>query len=248
MRTLALPFAIALAGPAAAAPTAAIDPKAAYVLIEIGQLENALLKGTKQPGTLTIARYDPMKGDVRGGQLSPDSSLGQKVSPRILIASKPLAKSKTSRQYLLKVEPDTWVIEGASGTAFSLASNSFRIEPGQIVDLGVVKPVVEYLEGEGPKGMMGGIMGAALFGSMKPKESRPVRIDWKPRGAADLPIPLSLNGRDVTPVQFTYGAKFGNYLGGLVNRIDGRAGREHPSDTPPAAVKPGAFIPGTEPK
>ncbi len=209
-----------------AAKPASLDANSAYVLVEIGTLDDAILKGTKMPGTLTLARYDPAKGDVRGGTLSPDTSLPKGEVLRVVVMGKPIAKTKTSRQYLIKLVPDTWIIEGASGTAFSLGSAQFSMAPGQVIDLGVVKPMVEWLDGEGPKSMMGGMMGAALFGSMKPKELRPVRLDWRPRTGTDLPVPAVLAGRTVSTGPFTYGAKFGNYLGGLVNRIDGRAGRD----------------------
>jgi hypothetical protein len=209
-----------------AAKPVPLDPNAAYVLVEIGTLDDAMLKGVKMPGSLILARYDAAKGDVRGGTLSPDTALPKGVAPRVTIMEKPLVKTKTSRLYLIKLEPDTWVIEGASGTAFSLGSAQFSIGRGQVIDLGVVKPVVEWLDGEGPKSMMGGMMGAALFGSMKPKEIRPVRLDWRPRSGTDLPVPTALVGRTFSAGQYTYGAKFGNYLGGLVNRIDGRAGRD----------------------
>lgn len=202
-----------------------LDPNAAYVLVEIQYLENALLKGTKMPGTLTIARYDPVNSDVRGGDLSPSTALPEKVSPRIVFQAKPIAKTKTSRQYLVKIEPDTWVVEGASGTAFSLGSMMFTINPGEIVDLGIVKPVVDWVEGEGPKSMMGGMMGAMFFGSMKPKEVRPVRIEWHARTASDISPPAALEGRQIIPAAFVPGATFGNYLGGLVNRFGGRATR-----------------------
>lgn len=209
-----------------AAKPALLDPNAAYVLVEIGTLDDAVMKGVKMPGSLTLARYDAAKADVRGGTLSPDTALPKGQAARIMIMDKPLAKTKTSRLYLVRLEPDTWVIEGASGTAFSLGSAQFSVAPGQVIDLGVVKPMVEWLDGEGPKSMMGGMMGAALFGSMKPKEIRPVRLDWRPRSGSDLPVPTALTGRTISSGQFVYGAKFGNYLGGLINRIDGRAGRD----------------------
>ena len=223
-----------------AAKSEPLDPNAAYVLVEIGTLDDSMLKGMKMPGSLILARYDAAKGDVRGGALSPDTALPKGVAPRVTIMEKPLVKTKTSRLYLIKLEPDTWVIEGASGTAFSLGSAQFNVERGQVIDLGVVKPVVEWLDGEGPKSMMGGMMGAALFGSMKPKEIRPVRLDWRPRGGSDLPVPSALSGRTIGTGQFIYGAKFGNYLGGLVNRIDGRAGRDKA-----AAVAPPVTVPAT---
>jgi hypothetical protein len=221
---------------ARAAKSPALDPSSAYILVEVATLDDAMLKGTKMPGMLTLARYDAAKGDVRGGDLSPETALPKGQSPRVTINAKPIAKSKASRLYLVKLEPDTWVIEGANGTAFSLGSARFSIEPGQVIDLGVIKPVVEWLEGEGPKSMAGGMMGAMLFGSVKPKEIRPIRLDWRPRASSDFPIPASLSGRTISVGQFTYGAKFGNYLGGMINRIDGRAGRDKPAAASPDGI------------
>lgn len=228
---------------AAAAPVHAkgkplIEPGAAYVLVEIEHLKDALLKGTTAPGTLSLARYDPVRRDVRGGQLSPDTALPKNVSPRVTVMHKPIAKSKESRLYLVRVEPDSWVIEGSGGTAFSLGSRSFAVRAGEIVDLGRFKPSVDWVEGEGPKSMMSGLMGAALFGSMKPKEDRPVKLDWSPRGTG-LPLPAALAAATLVPARFDDGATFGNYLGGLVNRMGGRAARPAAATTvepaPPSA-------------
>lgn len=52
-----------------------------------------------------------------------------------------------------------------------------------------------------------------------------------------MTLPPALVGKVLTPAVFSDGAKFGNYLGGLINRIGGRATREPvaPPATPPAA-------------
>lgn len=210
---------------AAAEKPIALDPNAGYVLVEVANLDNPMFKGTKVPGSLTLARYDPVKGDVRGGLRSPQTALPAKVPVRVMISSKPVAKTKTSRLYLVRLEPDIWVIEGANGTAFSLGSRSFVVKAGDILDLGFMTPAVDWVEGEGPKSVLGGTMiGMALLGGRKP-EARPVRVDIRARRADDLPLPAVLTGRTVSAVEFTLGQKFGNYLGGLVNRFDGRAGR-----------------------
>lgn len=222
---LALWLAIAMPLVAAAKDKIAIDPAAAYVLVEIANLDNAILKGTTAPGAITIARYDPVGGDVRGGDRSPGTLLGAKDMLRVVINSKPIAKSKESRLYLVQLPADTWVIEGSGTTAFSLGSRTFIAAPGQIVDLGWFDPSVDWLEGEGPKSMAGGLMGAAFFGSVNPKDLRPIKLDWRPRAAGDLPLPAALAGKPLVSADFAEGAKFGNYLGGLVNRIGGRATR-----------------------
>lgn len=216
---------VASPGMAAKKDVFVIEPGAAYVLVEVQSLDGAILKGVKMPGAVTLAQYDIAKGDIVGGG----------AGKRVTFFEKPFAKNKKSRQFLTKIEPATWVIEGASGTSFSLGSQTFVIKAGEIVDLGVMKPAVDWLEGEGPKSVMGGMLGAGLFGSMKPKETRPVRIDWHMRGAAgDMPLPAALQGKALVPVVYTPGAKFGNYMGGLVNRIGGRASRPGAEATAPA--------------
>jgi hypothetical protein len=209
---------LAAAGPASGADRAnqPLDPRASYVLVEVEKLQAATMKGVDAPGSLILAPYDEAGRDIAGG----------KAASRLVLLDKPLAKSKKGRQYLVALQPATWVVEGASGTASSLGSVTFKVEPGEIVDLGVIKPAVDWAKGEGPKSMAGGIMGAALFGSMRPKTVRPMRVEWRPRGQGDdLPAPASIAGRKVTPVAFTPGATFGNHLGGLVNRFGGRATR-----------------------
>lgn len=225
LNILALWLVLALPVTAAAKDKLAIDPAAAYVLVEIANLDNAVLKGTTVPGALTLARYDPVGGDVRGGDRSPGTLLGKNDVLRVVINSKPIVKAKASRLYLVQVPADTWVIEGSGTTAFSLGSRTFTTAPGQIVDLGWFDPSVDWLEGEGPKSMLGGAMGAAFFGSVNPKDLRPSKLDWRPRGAEDLPLPPALAGKALVAADYAEGAKFGNYLGGLVNRIGGRATR-----------------------
>jgi len=215
--------ALLLAGPALA-KTKEIDPQAAYIVIDIENLDDFMIKGTDQPGTVTLGRYDPAKQDIRGGEVSPDTVLPGKQSPHLVIDRRPAVKSKAVRQYVVEIQPDTWVVEGANGTAFSLGSMQFEVKPGEVLDLGIVKPAVDRVVGEAPKSMGSAMLGAMFFGSTKPKNERPVRLDWRARTTGDLPLP-ALEGRTAVPVTFTPGAKFGNYLGGLVNRIGGRAQR-----------------------
>ena len=244
VRLLALWFVVAMPTAAAAKDKLAIDPAAAYILVEIANLDNALLKGTTAPGAITLARYDPVGGDVRGGNRSPGTLLGKNEVLRIVIDRKPVAKSKLSRLYLVQVPADTWVIEGSGSTAFSLGSRTFTAAPGQIVDLGWFDPSVDWLEGEGPKDMASGLMGAAFFGSVNPKDLRPIKLDWRPRGAGDLALPPALAGKMLVAADYAEGAKFGNYLGGLVNRIGGRATRGQ--DAAPVATQE-AVTPAGEP-
>jgi len=151
--------------------------------------------------------------------------LPKKEEPHLAIAKKPVVKGEGVRQYLVALPPDIWVVEGANGTAFSLGSLKFEVKPGEVIDLGVLKPAIDYPPGENAKSVGGAMLGAMFFGSLRSKNLRPVRMDWHARAATDLPVPAILAGRQVQPAAFEPGAKFGNYLGGLVNRIGGRAAR-----------------------
>lgn len=202
-----------------------IKPDAAYLLIDVQSLDDALMQGTSQPGVITLGRYDAKNDDIRGGDSSADTALPRKMSPHLVIGGKPTAKAKKSRQYLVEVEPDTWVVEGANGTAFSLGSYEFVVQPGQVLDLGVFKPQIDWAEGEKAKSQGDALLGAILFAKVQPKNLRPVKLSWRARTAEDFGFPADLAGRKVEQVTFQKGAKFGNYLGGLVNRIGGRAER-----------------------
>ena len=206
----------------ASAKEVVIESGGSYAVLEIRKLRSPMMKGADMPGAITLARYDREKGDVR-----PASKTD---SVRLTIQAKPLAKTKEGKLYLVRLMPDDWVVEGANGTAFSLGSMMFSVAPGEVVDLGVFTPAVDWVEGEGPKGIGSAIFGAALFGSMRPKNERPVRIDWHARTAADMALPAALAGRTVVPVRFDPDHKFGNHLGGLVNRFGGRASRPQGKD------------------
>lgn len=227
---LRLLFLVAAFAAAAASASAAevlrtlpstLDPAKAYALVEIRNHD-----GGSQAGNITLARYDAAGGDVRGGLRSPGSALARGVAVRLTVSRRPLARSDESRLYLLELEPDTWVIEGAGGTAFSLESRTFTIRAGEVLDLGVFSPRGDWPEGEGPPQLTAGrLAGIALLGPFaRMPRPQPAMLEIRPRGDGDLDVPESLRGV-VVPAEFSAGARFGNYLGGLVNRIDGRAGR-----------------------
>ena len=76
----------------------------------------------------------------------------------------------------------------------------------------------------------------ALLGPFaRTPEQRPAFLDIRERAAADFAVPAQLRSA-IVPVRLQPGARFGNYLGGLVNRIDGRRGRP---DAAPAS-RPGS--------
>jgi len=209
------------------------DPAMAYVLVELRNHDDA-----KLPGNIILARYDPVGGDVRGGLRSPASKLAKGASVRVSVRSKPLVKTEGGRLYLLALEPDTWVIEGAGGTAFSLGSKSFVARAGEVVDLGVLTPRGDYPEGEGPYRLTAGkVAKIALLGPFaKQPKPVPAMVEMRSREASDMAIPVSLRAA-AKPASFQEGAKFGNYLGVVVNRIGGRKGR------PGAQVKGAAATP-----
>lgn len=216
----------ALAAPAPAAellrripPT--LDPAKGYILVEIRNHD-----ATAQPGTIILARYDPGGNDVQGGARSPDSALAGNMPVRVAVSSRPLVRGEESRLYLVALEPDIWVIEGAGGTAFSLGSRTFAIAAGEILDLGVFSPRTDWPEGEGPENLtVGRAAGMVLLGPFARRpDPRPAMLEIRERNAGDLAVPEPIRAT-IVPARFREGARFGNYLGGLVNRIDGRRGR-----------------------
>jgi hypothetical protein len=201
---------------------AKLDSKKAYALVELRNVDDKKMKGS-----LVLARYDAEGGDVRGGARAPATALPKGVPVRVAIAGKALVKAPKSRLYLVALEPDTWVIEGSGGTAFSLGSNRFTVAAGDVLDLGVVTPRTDYREGEGPpKLTVGKLAAMSLLGGFaaKRKAPNPMMVEVRARSATDIALPALVKARAASPA-YVEGAKFGNYLGGLVNRIEGRKGR-----------------------
>lgn len=225
-------LALAAAAPAAAATLkqvpARLNPAKAYVLVEYKLLKNPYSGGL--PGArktmplksgLILARYDATLGDIRGKGKAAANPVpaGQQAAEGF--RSKPLAKGPGSRLFLLEVEPDLWVVQGYGGTSFSLGSYTLELAPGTVTDLGVVEAEPDWAEGQ-KRPNMGRLIGSAMAGPFgKSPDIAPMRASFRPRGPGDLPLPAGLPADRVKPAEFTPGAKFGNYLGGLVNRIEG---------------------------
>lgn len=217
-----------------------LDPTKAYVLVEVGPVQ-----GSKVQGQLVLARYDRDKADVRGLGRAADAPLPGKANPRETTGAA-LVKADARRLYLLEVEPDFWVVEGANGTAFSLGSAGVTLAPGTVTDLGVASVVNDYLEGDGPEKLTAGklakiaLLGPFAGGSVKPKPA-PAAATFRPREAGDLPVPDALKAQLVTAT-WSAPVKFGNHLGGLVNRLGGRKARAEagPSPAATAASNPGS--------
>jgi hypothetical protein len=208
---------------------AALDPAKAYILIEYKREPNPHYgaplapKYVPQMAGLVLGRYDAALGDIRGLGKAAANPVPGKSSPSELFQNRPLAKAEDALLYLHEVEPDTYVVQGWGNTSFSLGSYRFEAKPGKVVDLGVVAGAMDWPEGEEPKpltvGKVIGIVFAGPFAKRPPMA--PVRVTFRPRGTQDMPVPAGLPAKQVVPVTFETGVTFGNYLGGLVNRIEG---------------------------
>jgi hypothetical protein len=221
--TLAQP---ALAETLKAVPVA-LNPAKAYILIEYRLMANPMadFPGSRKTMPLTtglsFARYDPVLGDIRGLGKASTNPLPAKTPVTEFFRNREIVRGDGARLLLLEIDPDIWVIQAWGTTSFSLGSYSFKAEPGTVTDLGVVEGASDWPEGE--HGMNGGdLMKMALLGPFaKRPPVAPMRASIRPRTAADMPVPAALASAQVKPVEFTKGVTFGNYLGGLVNRIEG---------------------------
>lgn len=221
----------ATAAPLAAEPLksvpATLDPTKAYLLVEYELQPNPLAGVPLSAKTLPLmtglqlARYDADRDDVRGEGRAAANPVPPKQPTVEAFRNRPIAKTERGRLFLLELEPDEWVVQGWGQTSFSLGSYAFRLEPGTITDLGIVTAYPDYPEGQGPV-KMGDVAMAALLGpfAKRPKPT-PVRVAFRPRADGDLPLPAGLPADRVQPVAFTPDARFGNHMGGLVNRIEG---------------------------
>ncbi len=205
---------------------ATLDPAKAYILVEYRLMPNPLASfpGSRKtmPLTsgLTFARYDPALSDIRGmGKAKANPVPGKQLAVEPF-RNRELVKGEAARLHLLEVEPDTWVVQGFGNTSFSLGSYAFKLEPGTVTDLGVAEPAMDWAEGERAQNA-GDLMKTALLGPFaKRPDIAPARVAFRPRTERDIPVPAALQGK-LRPVAFVPNARFGNYLGGLVNRIEG---------------------------
>lgn len=204
-----------------------LNPAKAYVLVEYKLQKNPMANfpGSRKymplSAGLVLARYDAALGDVRGFGKAKDNPVPAKQRPTEPFRNRELAKGDAARLFLIELEPDTWVIQGYGNTSFSLGSYAFTLEPGTITDLGVAEPAHDWAEGD-RAATAGDVFKTALLGPFaKRPDIAPMRVAFRPRTAADMAIPAGLPAEKVRPVTFTPDAKFGNYLGGLVNRIEG---------------------------
>ncbi|HEX8443554.1 MAG TPA: hypothetical protein VF631_07890 [Allosphingosinicella sp.] len=227
-----LAVALGCSGAPAAADTlkkvpATLNPAKAYILVEYKLMENPL---AKLPGSrktmplingLIFARYDPALGDVRGLGKAKSNPLPGKQSPVEPFRNREIVRGDAARLHLIEVEPDTWVIQGFGDTSFSLGSYAFQLEPGTVTDLGVAEPATDWAEDQ--RAINGGdLLKMAFLGPFsKRPDVAPVRVHFRARTDRDIAVPASLPRDKLRTVAFVPNVKFGNYLGGLVNRIEG---------------------------
>lgn len=206
---------------------ATLNPAKAYILVEYKLMTNPLagFPGSRKTmplvNGLIFARYDPVLGDIRGMGKAKANPVPGKQSPVEPFQNRELVKGDSARLHLIEVEPDTWVVQGFGNTSFSLGSYAFKLEPGTVTDLGVAEPAMDWAEGEHAQGA-GDIFKMALLGPFaKRPDIAPTRVSFRPRTERDIPVPAGLPRDKIRSVAFEPNSKFGNYLGGLVNRIDG---------------------------
>jgi hypothetical protein len=230
--SLLLPLAL-LAAPAAGgakplkkAP-AVLNPGKAYVLVEYKLLKNPYggFPGSRKTiplnEGLVLARYDSALGDIRGRGKAAANPVPAGQEPGEGFRKTAIARSETSRLFLLEVEPDLWVIQGFGRTSFSLGSYTMELAPGTVTDLGVVEAEADWAEGQ-KRPDAGDVIKAAFAGPFAKRPAiAPMRVSFRPRGDSDMPLPAGIDPSRVRQAAFTPGARFGNYLGGLVNRIEG---------------------------
>lgn len=227
-----------------------LDPAKAYVVVELGQLDGAML-----PASLVIARYDVQLQDIAEptprvsgakGRYTPDN--------RLTLLGGAMANDGKKRLMVAEVPPGLWVIEGANDTAFSLGSSTVDLAPGSVTDLGVANVYSDFPEGEERQiatagSMLKGALSGGLLGGVLPKPM-PRAVDFRPRQHGDLQLPAPFAAK-AAGVAWAGQVEFGNYLGGMVNRMGGIKSRGAPAspvaETPQTVeIAPAAAPVGTE--
>lgn len=236
MRALAMTLLLALA-PALHAKIKSADqlkPDMAYLLVQVDPVQVDML-GTSEVATgILFAPYDPDAKRLRD-RARPGDASGTPNPAQVLAMKDPIAKDKKKRLFLVEIEPGTWVIEGTGGTpmlasaatSFALGSYYFEAKAGELLDLGVFVPQREPSDNPDTKmtgGKLVGMMLAGPFGGGR-VEPVPNKLAIRPRADGDIAVPAWLASRPTVQPAFVYGGTFGNRMGVLVNRVDGKDGR-----------------------
>ena len=214
----------------------------AYLLVQVEPVEFQMMGNNRLVTGVIFAPYDPETKQTRAA---------------VLARKDPVAKDGKRRLYLIEIDPGTWVIAGtgasdsqmgSADTSFSLGSYHFDAHAGELVDLGVFVPQREESDNPDTKMNTGNVLGMAFFGARV--EAVPNRLTIRPRGGDDIAVPAWLAAKPLVQPAFVYGGTFGNSQGGLVNRIDGKAGRGRSAGAAAYLSKPGqpaVEVPAPEP-
>ena len=194
-----------------------LKPDKAYLLVQVEPLTIKLM-GTNRIATgILFAPYDVQR---------------HYAGPAVMALNDPISKDGKRRLFLLEIDPGTWTIAGTGGipaalglanTSFSLGSYHFEAKAGEMLDLGVFEPQREETDNPDAKLTSGKLIGMMFLHQRI--EPLPNMLEIRPRGPGDIAIPAWLASRPLVQPAFVYGGTFGNSLGGLVNRVDGKAGR-----------------------
>ncbi|MEP7007262.1 MAG: hypothetical protein ABI810_14855 [Sphingomonas bacterium] len=208
-----------------------LKPDKAYLLVQVEPLTIKLM-GTNRIATgILFAPYDVQRNYA---------------GPAVMALNDPISKDGKRRLFLLEIDPGTWTIAGTGGipaalglanTSFSLGSYHFEAKAGEMLDLGVFEPQREETDNPDAKLTSGKLIGMMLLHQRI--EPLPNMLEIRPRGPGDIAIPAWLAPRPLVQPAFVYGGTFGNSLGGLVNRVDGKAGRGRAIGTAAYLSKPG---------
>lgn len=220
-----------------------LDPTKAYVLVQLDPIEFKMLGNNRIATGLILSAYDADKGIIRMVEKK-----GTIVDvERVMLSKTAIAKDGKRRQHFSAITPGVWVIEGAGGagathgegmTSFSLGSYTFEARAGQVIDLGVIVPRPEESDNPDTKMTGGKMLGMLMLGGIR-VEPLPLKLAVRPRTSGDLSLPAWLSTAPLTQPAFTYGVTFPNFLGGLVNRVDGKAGRGRAAGEVVFPSKPG---------
>lgn len=204
-----------------------LNPAKAYILVEYKLMPNGLagFPGSRKTlpliSGLTFARYDPALADIRGmGRAKANPAPGKQAAVEPF-RNREIVRGEAARLHLIEVEPDMWVVQAYGDTSFSLGSYAFALEPGTVTDLGVAEAATDWAEGDRAANA-GDVLKAALLGPFAKRPAMaPMRVSFRPRTDGDIAVPVGIQRDTLRNVAFVPNVKFGNYMGGLVNRIEG---------------------------
>jgi hypothetical protein len=222
---------VAPAAPAKITSAGQLKADKAYLLVQVDPVVVKLMGTSRMVTGILFAPYDVQARQVR---------------PGVMAQNDPIAKDGKRRLFLLEIDPGAWVIAGTGGsgaslgsadTSFSLGSYHFQARAGDVLDLGVFEPQREETDNPDAKLTSGKLIGMMFLHQRI--EPVPNRLEIRPRAESDIAIPAWLASRPLVQPAFVYGGTFGNSLGGLVNRVDGKEGRGRAVGTASYLSKPG---------